>query len=508
MQSAHKAMETAATLPAAHETLAALHKLIALKAAHPNPAALLPVIQERSLPAIALFNAHLEAGEIEEAERYAAALAALIPQGKPILTAALSCNLALGRSEEAKRYARALLAIDPVHAIARAALALERKAAAGGEDDVEQRVALALAGDVEIHPLLRLRDIHDLASAILCRPLTPRGEAQLERLLQEARAIIVGAPVGSDLAGWEKHYRLMLDAFDLEAVHNPDPPASTDPECRLMTSEGEPRAFADLRALASRLKAKTVFFAAADESYVKLYARWYALSVLKRCDVSSLIVIHVVGAAGRLQRIAESVGVRDRRLVFTGDEVDESALTMKCYDTPPKGLIARPVAYYQSARFLRLGALMRAVGLPVFVSDIDLLLQRGVADLLQRSTDADVVLNENEHNMNAGSRLTANLLLLNPTENAARFVRFLRCYLEQSLSRPEVTRWIDQVALTLGRHHLTLHGRGPRIGYFDTNTDINNVIYPSYQAHPFRFLSLYHGFDISSLVGDPRVLGA
>jgi hypothetical protein len=32
-------------------------------------------------------------------------------------------------------------------------------------------------------------------------------------------------------------------------------------------------------------------------------------------------------------------------------------------------------------------------------------------------------------------------------------------------------------------------------------------MYPSYQEHPFRFLSLYHGFDTSSLEGDPRVLG-
>jgi hypothetical protein len=30
-------------------------------------------------------------------------------------------------------------------------------------------------------------------------------------------------------------------------------------------------------------------------------------------------------------------------------------------------------------------------------------------------------------------------------------------------------------------------------------------MYPSYQEHPFRFLSLFHGFDTSSLE-DPRVL--
>jgi hypothetical protein len=52
-----------------------------------------------------------------------------------------------------------------------------------------------------------------------------------------------------------------------------------------------------------------------------------------------------------------------------------------------------------------------------------------------------------------------------------------------------------------------MHGDAPRIGYFDTDLDINNVMYPSYQEHPYRFLSLYHGFDTSSLENDPRVLG-
>jgi hypothetical protein len=32
-------------------------------------------------------------------------------------------------------------------------------------------------------------------------------------------------------------------------------------------------------------------------------------------------------------------------------------------------------------------------------------------------------------------------------------------------------------------------------------------MYPSYQEHPFRFLSLYHGFDTSSLEHNPKVLG-
>ena len=142
---------------------------------------------------------------------------------------------------------------------------------------------------------------------------------------------------------------------------------------------------------------------------------------------------------------------------------------------------------------------LQKLKLPVFVSDIDLLLQRGVKDLLDQSASNDIVLNENSLSANAGSRLTANLLLLNPTPNASHFLRFLKSYLEDFLSRDEVTRWIDQFGLMLARHHLMLHAKAPRIGYFDTAKDINNLMYPSYQENPYRFFSLYHGFDMSSL---------
>jgi hypothetical protein len=119
----------------------------------------------------------------------------------------------------------------------------------------------------------------------------------------------------------------------------------------------------------------------------------------------------------------------------------------------------------------------------------------------------DLVLNENLISKAAGSRLTANLLLLFPTAQTESFLQFLSAYLERALSQPEVTRWVDQLGLILARHHLAIRYPGARIGYFDTNTDINNVMYPSYQKHPFRFLSLYHGFDMSSLQNNSEVLG-
>ena len=453
------------------------------------------------------YNVSLASGDIEQAETSAAALVALAPGNEAMLAAAFSCNQALGRADKAAAYAEALLAVDPEHAAALTALAERCLATGDGEGEIRHRIALAMSARNELHPLVRLRDLHDVVSMILCRPPSAPGAAQIRRLLAAAQAVSVDAPEGSEWASWEKHYRLMLQAVDLDAIFGPTPKGGgADPRARFRTSTGEWLDPEGLRATAERLGARTVFFAAADRTYVDLYARWYALSILSQADVSCLVVIHVIGGKAELEAIADSVGVRDERLIFTADDFDAGQVTTRCYDAPPKGLIEKPVAHYQSIRFLRLGALLDQLGLPVFVSDIDLLLQRGVADLLDRCADADVVLNENGISRHAGSRLTANLVLVRPTANAARFLAFLETFLTGALAAAEVTRWIDQLGLLLARAHLQLHGEQPQIAYFDTSSDINNVMYPSYQENPFRFLSLYHGFDLSSLEGHAKTL--
>lgn len=481
------------------QPLKAIEKLSALKAVATDAEALAGEIRAQMPAAIETFNEHLAAGRVEDAEKYAAALAALVPGNPALLNSAMSCNVALGRKGHAARYAAALLSLDSAGATALATLASDARAAVDAQALIDRRVALVLTETNEIHPLLRLRNLHDVIGEILCRPLSARSVAQIAALLAAARNTDISVPSGSEWEGWVKHYRLAIDAIDLAAVLAPTPSYPSDLEISFATSRGIALDWADVQEIAKSTGAQTVFFAAADAAYVELYAGWYINSILEHCDVPCLIILHVIGGRADLRGIAQSLGIESDRLIFAGDRFDADSVATKCYDTPPKGLIPRPVAHFQSMRFLRLGALLERLKLPVFVSDIDLLLQRGVEDLLQRCANADVVLNENTHNTSAGSRFTANLLLVNPTDNAALFLRFLQCSLEKALSGPEVTRWIDQFALILARHHLAIHGNKPRIDYFDTDTDINNIMYRSYQAHPYRFLSLYHGFDMSTL---------
>jgi hypothetical protein len=109
-------------LSAMGQTLKALDALTELKAAGGNVEDLLGAIRAQMPAILECFNAHLAAGEIEQAEKYAAALAGLLPGNVAVLDSALSCNLALGRSADARKYAAGLLAIEPNHSAARALL--------------------------------------------------------------------------------------------------------------------------------------------------------------------------------------------------------------------------------------------------------------------------------------------------------------------------------------------------------------------------------------------------
>jgi len=361
--------------------------------------------------------------------------------------------------------------------------------------------ALAAARDLSsgLHPLGRIKYYHDAVSLIICEPLTGERLELFETLLAEASALEVEPP-SPEWRDWVIHYRVVMEALTGANLNAPTPEAMDDGAQEFLTGDGRLLDAAGLQAHADALEAQVVFFAAADARYVELYARWLVLSVIKHSDVPFLVVIHVIGGAERLEEAAATVAVNDPRLVFTGDAFDASSVVTRCYEAPPKGLVEIPVAHYQSVRFQRLGGLLQLLKRPVFVSDIDLLLQRGVADLLDHWRSADLVINENERNTQAGSRITANLLLAQPTEATATLLRWLRAYLDARLSRETVTRWIDQIALNLARHHLALKAPDAKVGAFDTLSDINNVMFSAYvPGHPFRFLSLYHGFDTSTL---------
>jgi predicted O-linked N-acetylglucosamine transferase (SPINDLY family) len=481
--------QLAGILNASGKTLECLELLQVIRGLGAHWELLLDDVRAVIAPAIQCFNDLIAAGNIGTAVNYVDALANLLPGNVAAVTSALSCNIALERTSRAGSLATMLLEIDPHNKAA-------RKVLAANSDAVKS--VLPFVQDA-VHPLIKLRDLYDEVSSILCSTLTEQSADKIRQLLAAANKLEVRLPEGSELAGWEKHYRLAVRAIDLSATVGPAPGGAEEANVVLATASGKKLDWKGLQAASVALGAEAVFFAAADRAYIDVYGAVYINSILENSDVSSLIVLHVIGGADDLREIAKSIGLSSKRFFLSGDTFDAAAITTRCYDAPPKGLSLLPIAHLQSVRFLRVGSLLRCLNLPLFVSDIDLILQRGVKDLLEKFEGHDLVLNENTQSSNAGSRFTANLLLLNPTENAATFLQFLGHYLKKSLGGDEVTRWIDQFGIILARHHLLFHQSDARIGYFDVNADINNLIYPNFRENSYRFFSLYHGFDMSTL---------
>jgi predicted Zn-dependent protease len=110
-------------LGASGQALKALRALYTLRSTSVDVEEILGEIRNQMPAALERFNAHLLAGEIEQAEEYVGALASLLPGNIAVLDSALSCNLALGRKQNAKKYASALMLLDPGRSFGKVPLA-------------------------------------------------------------------------------------------------------------------------------------------------------------------------------------------------------------------------------------------------------------------------------------------------------------------------------------------------------------------------------------------------
>ncbi|PZW48132.1 hypothetical protein C8P66_106136 [Humitalea rosea] len=438
---------------------------------------------------VASFNAARVAGRLDEAERYAAALAAARPGNAAVLDLALSCNLALGQRGRALRFARELVTVAPDHLPAQAALLEQHVARGDRAGELASRLRLALTATGALHPLRRLHEIHKSLSLILQTPMTPADRRSLGTLVDAARATDTEA-LPAELRHWARHYRLLSLAAEPALLAQDSPPPLSRPG--FCDAKGKRVALAHIRRRPAVRTAEIVFLVAADAAYVRLYGRAYVASVLRHCDVPCVVVLHVIGGGAGMPEL----GLDDPRILFSADGFEAGKVA--CIGHDSDGPRAIPVAHLQSIRFTLGAEILAALGRPVIISDIDLLLQSGLRDMLEQHAGADVVLNRNAGSDSFGSHLTANLAMIAPTPAGAAFLGDLRRYLERALAGPHVTRWIDQCGLQMcWQAHLA--SATTRFGWFDTASDINNVMYRSYAPNPFRFLSLYHGFDMASL---------
>ncbi len=437
-----------------------------------------------------------ERGELAEAERLVAALAAIRPSHLALQRAALGCNLALGQPRRARRFAEAVVALLPDDPTAHLALADEHAATGHAAAELRSRCVVALSSEDGVSALRRIFDAHRAASLLLAHPMNAERQDALAALAGMAERVAPDPGADAGTRHWMMHYRSLVAAAAPSLLQFDETELPPDAPAALCDSAGRAQSVTRLRRRAAWRAAELIFLVAADEHYLRLYGRAYLTSILAKADVPAMVWVHVIGGAARLGDLAREVGINDARIVYAGCNFDADAITTCCHDSD--GPRSQPVAHFQCIRFVVAHNLLADVGRPVFVSDIDVVLQRGVASLLTRHQDHDVVLNRNASSASFGSHFTANLLFLRPSAAGIAFAAGLRRYLEAALSAPDVTRWIDQCGLQMVWSRSASAGQ-TQFGWFDTGSDINNVMYPRWVPNPFRFLSLFHGFDMASL---------
>lgn len=443
-------------------------------------------------------------GGFEELARYVMPVIALLPDHAPVLEVATRTMILLNRETEATRCAQLLLPLRPENELCLHLLTTKARNERDWPTFRRLITALARKANSIVEPQVRQLLILELLNLIVCPGQLGPEDQRLADEMTDITLQLTAAHVpdgNTEKDDWVAHFDAVSRGVRLATELGPVPVGTAAAPTILVTAGGQPITPADLQARAAAMSAQTVLLVAADERYFRRYARLFVLSALRNLDVPALVVVHVIGGGARLRELVDIIGIDDDRLILTGDDFDPSQVQTKCIADPQTPIPNLPVAHFQSVRFEQADYLLHTLKLPVLVADIDCLLLRGVGDLLHRVRGKDIVFNCNDFAPMICSLLTANLLLIAPTETGCAFSGFLRQYLTLALSRPTVSRWIDQIGLLMVRNHIQSVVPTASIDYFATETDINNIVYRQLiNPDRYRFFALYQKFDLPSLL--------
>lgn len=457
------------------------------------------------LGVFAAFLRYQEAHEEKEALRVLAKLLVIYPHKPLVLEHAITLFSSTGDRKQAIECAKTLLNIEPDHTLAYQTMVEHCHHPPYIQQEIVRAVTTVYQTDETAHPTLRLQRIYQAVGVLISTHWTSEHITILNALIALANTVVHARTVPKEDPVYHgfMFYRATLTSLRLPALLQPAPPPEPWPAIRFISSDGHLLDARSRRAKAASQQAEMVFFSAADPLYVVRYGKHFLSALFARCDVPFLVVIHIIGGIHRLEEIAARVGVQDERLLYSADDFDPDSVQRITYDVHRAASRELSlVVYYQSARFLWLGHILEQFALPVLVADIDQWLQRGMRDLVDRISDQDIVFHEAHGNYQLGSRLIANLLWVQPTDPGLTFARFLRYYLNEGLKHAEQVGFgayfTDQNALVMARHHMLQGDTPSRLHTFE-QLDINVGMYKTYTHNPFRFLSLYTGFDLASL---------
>jgi len=178
-----------------------------------------------------------------------------------------------------------------------------------------------------------------------------------------------------------------------------------------------------------------VYFVAADSRYVKRFAR--ALhSSLAAVQANCLLHIHVINPDAATTLLLEYMKERPGPMVaFSSEEVDLSGLS----DDQRR-------VYYASARFFVVSALRRHYDKPVIVADIDQVVLKDPASLIEPGSDV-LAIRFPYGRFNLMARFYASAIIAS-TPAAATYFDRVAAYIAGRMRDPPAIAWhLDQIAL-------------------------------------------------------------
>lgn len=469
--------------------------------------------------AIGEHGRHIGAGRFQEALLLTEDMIRIAPQTKQFIESALSLCRALGNREKEADYRLQLHKLNKAEHEQLQELATKSHEAGRYEEELASRLAMfEHPYDLEIHSAWRLQNIHHALGCLFIEPLDAERQQLAKRLIAAVPSPddLPDPEKGDMLGRFDKFYRLSIRAIDIDAIYGPPVQSAETPRMRFADSAGHSLTIDDLRQKVVEQNVQVGFFAAGTRPYFERCAKYYIESILKHCDASCLVFVCATCGWDTAENVARSLGIDDQRLIVCTDAFDYQADDYLVYTTndikPDDDCPHRGTHYYACVGLLHLAMFIEDIGIPVFLSGMDTVLQRGVGDLLERFRNADIVVNRSPLGKHMSSTLVNSLQLIYPTANAMIFASFLKDRLGNAVKQVHQHFAMDQLFLFMAMHHLLANGSNPQVAFFD-EFDINNCMFNTdnvelYRTHleKFRFVNIFHGGQADKALSGEQVL--
>ncbi|MBF0305577.1 MAG: tetratricopeptide repeat protein [Alphaproteobacteria bacterium] len=189
-----------------------------------------------------------------------------------------------------------------------------------------------------------------------------------------------------------------------------------------------------LEGLLAETDAPLVVVSSCDGGYFDRYGRRFAETLAATAGMPFHLHLHLIGAdGGRAEELARRAGV--------------ASLSWTTQPDQARGAGRDRSTYYACQRFLALPRLLRHYQRPVLLLDIDLVVLRPLALLLERAGAADVAAVGGTPLLEPWNQLWADVLLLRPTPATLRFVDLVARYIGHFLDEGSPRWFLDQLAL-------------------------------------------------------------